>query len=302
MLGKNVSAILTQQNLLMKCKDLGMCRIPCSINNTRIKEARLDLKASINVMPYSVCKSLHLGPLLETRAVIQLANRSMAYPKGIAKNVLVQVNELIFSTAFYVLHMENNDESTPILLGRPFLKTSKTKIDVDTGILTMEFDEKKFQHNIYVAMKYPPQDNSIYFVDIINLIVQDVFEDDFEGNGDEQAGSDAEQLQFCNLSYVTSMNLNDALLFSILQAAESELKSLPNHLKYMLLGDEKTHPVIIANDLTIAQEERLLKVLKEHKTAIGWTIADIKGLAHQHACIVYYSKMELNLPINHKEG
>ena len=69
------------------------------------------------------------------------------------------------------------------------------------------------------------------------------------------------------------------VLPSVLQAPELELKPLPSHLKYAFLGSNDTLLVIIAKNLTAVQEERLLRVLKEHKTAIGWTLADIKGIS-----------------------
>ena len=58
-----------------------------------------------------------------------------------------------------------------------------------------------------------------------------------------------------------------------------ELKQLPNHLKYVFLGEEDTLPVIITKELTPLQKERHIKVLREHKIAIGWTITDIKGIS-----------------------
>ena len=139
--GENVSALI-QSKLPAKCKDPGMFTIPCKIGNTRLEKAMIDLGASINVMPSPIYASLKLGPLNKTGVVIQLADRSNAYPKGVVEDVLVQVNDLVFPVDFYVLDMENGDETTPILLGRPFLKTSKTKIDVHSGILTMEVDRK----------------------------------------------------------------------------------------------------------------------------------------------------------------
>jgi hypothetical protein len=57
------------------------------------------------------------------------------------------------------------------------------------------------------------------------------------------------------------------------------LKLLPSYLKYVFLGDGGTLPVIISNKLSVLQEEELVQVLKEHKMAIGWTIADIKGIS-----------------------
>ncbi|XP_070057027.1 uncharacterized protein [Nicotiana tomentosiformis] len=65
---------------------------------------------------------------------------------------------------------------------------------------------------------------------------------------------------------------------SIEEATKLELKPLPAHMRYSYLGNSETLPVIISSSLTDIQEEKLLKVLREHKKAIGWTIADIKGI------------------------
>jgi hypothetical protein len=56
------------------------------------------------------------------------------------------------------------------------------------------------------------------------------------------------------------------------------VKPLPDKLKYAFLGSDDTLPVIIASDLQEDQESELISVLKEHKEAIGWTIADLKGI------------------------
>jgi hypothetical protein len=69
------------------------------------------------------------------------------------------------------------------------------------------------------------------------------------------------------------------LLPSILQALELELKPLPDNLKYVFIGDNNTLLIIIAKGLTSAQEEKLVKLLCDHKTAIGWTLANIKGIS-----------------------
>jgi hypothetical protein len=57
------------------------------------------------------------------------------------------------------------------------------------------------------------------------------------------------------------------------------LKPLPDNLKYVFISDNNTLPVIIAKGLTSTQEEKLVKLLCDHKTAIGWTLADIKGIS-----------------------
>ncbi|XP_026416485.1 uncharacterized protein LOC113311913 [Papaver somniferum] len=154
--GKSASAYL-QKKLPPKLKDPGSFTIPCTIGKTRFTKALLDLVASINVMPASIYEFINLGPLKSTGIVIQLADRSNVYPKGVFENVLVQVNQLIFPVDFYVLDMsdKNSSSPTPLLLGRPFMRTARTKIDVFEGTLIMEFDGEVIRFNIFEVMRYP---------------------------------------------------------------------------------------------------------------------------------------------------
>ncbi|KAL0353738.1 UNVERIFIED_CONTAM: hypothetical protein Sangu_0955100 [Sesamum angustifolium] len=106
--------------------------------------------------------------------VIQLADRSVVYPEGVLEDVLVQVNELVFPADFYVLDMreDNSPSSTSILLGRPFLKTARTKIDVHAGTLSMEFDGEIIKFNIFYSMRYPSDIPTVLFVDAFDPFVQ----------------------------------------------------------------------------------------------------------------------------------
>ncbi|XP_031127650.1 uncharacterized protein LOC116029749 [Ipomoea triloba] len=168
-MGENVSAVL-QKKLSAKCKDPGMFTIPCKIGNVNVESAMLDLGASINVMPLSIYSSLNVGSLKETGVIVQLADRSNVYLVGVLEDILVQVDGLIFPADFYVLDMEedNSPNSSLILLGRPFLKTSKTKIDVHDGILTMEFDGDIVKFDIFnTTMKHLNGMSSIFVVDIL---------------------------------------------------------------------------------------------------------------------------------------
>ena len=58
-----------------------------------------------------------------------------------------------------------------------------------------------------------------------------------------------------------------------------ELKQLPSHLRYAFLEESSFYPVIINSSLNDLEEEKLLRVLREHRKAIGWTIDDIKGIS-----------------------
>ncbi|CAN6707333.1 unnamed protein product [Malus baccata var. baccata] len=171
---ENVSAIL-QRKLPPKCKDPGSFTIPCVIGNTRFKSAMLDLRASINVMPYSVYASMNLGALKHDGVIIQLADRSNAYPKGVLEDVLVQVDHLVFPADFYVLEMDESDHapSLPILLGRPFMKTAQTKIDVAKGLVTMAFGGDMISFKISESIETPNVVHSCCAIDKFERIGPD---------------------------------------------------------------------------------------------------------------------------------
>ncbi|XP_076943750.1 uncharacterized protein LOC143614111 [Bidens hawaiensis] len=275
---ENVSAVL-QKRLPPKCKDPGVFTIPCKMGNLSVSRAMLDLGASIYVLPYSIFKTLNLGPLKRTGVVIQLADKSVVHPKGVLKDVLVQVNELVFPADFYVLYMEDGDtsDSSSILLGRPFLKTTKTKIDVYSGILLIEFDGEIINFNIYDAMRYPSDVSYVNCLDEAStkeLAEKFKLEDELielVSLMDTQPRYETTKLQL----HVTEQKL----LPSIVQPPDLELKTLPNHLMYAYLGDNDTLLVIISNKLSKNQEDESVNMLKQYKEAIGWTIADIKGLS-----------------------
>ena len=73
--------------------------------------------------------------------------------------------------------------------------------------------------------------------------------------------------------------IEDRALPSEERPPKLELKPLPSNLKYAFLGVEETFPVIISSSLELDQENKLLKILRTHRTALGWTIADIKGIS-----------------------
>ncbi|CAN6576789.1 unnamed protein product [Malus baccata var. baccata] len=315
---ENVSAVL-QRKLPPKCKDPGSFTIPCVIGNTRFEQCMLDLGASINVMPYSIYASMNLGELKQDGVIIQLADRSNTYPKGVLEDVLVQVNHLIFPADFYVLEMEDSSHapSLPILLGRPFMKTARTKIYVFMGTLTMEFYGDIIRFNLSETIKYPMEDHSCFAIDIVDSLAQvhlDRMNDDaleialvhgigarnkcggihathgieFDPMAVPPCGEVFDMVAALEslpsqsgkspLSILDSF-LANKLLPSIVQPPTFEFKPLPSHLKYVFLGEDQTLPVIISSSLTAQEEDKLIRVLKEHKSAIGWTLADIKGIS-----------------------
>ncbi|KAL4296876.1 hypothetical protein GQ457_12G015200 [Hibiscus cannabinus] len=108
----------------------GNFTIECFIGHNYPTEALCDPGASINLMPKSVFQKLGIGEAKPTTVMLQLADHSYVQPEGKIEDILVQVDKFIFPPDFLILDCEA-DEYAPIILGRPFLSTSRAVIDFD---------------------------------------------------------------------------------------------------------------------------------------------------------------------------
>ncbi|GJW48250.1 reverse transcriptase domain-containing protein [Tanacetum coccineum] len=124
---ENCSAVILKK-LPEKLGDPGKFLIPCGFNELKCK-ALADLGASINLMPLSVWKELGLPKLIPTQMTLELANRDICTPKGIARDVFVPVGKFTFPADFVIVDYES-DPRVPLILGRPFLRTARALIDV----------------------------------------------------------------------------------------------------------------------------------------------------------------------------
>ncbi|GJY01021.1 putative reverse transcriptase domain-containing protein [Tanacetum coccineum] len=100
------------------------------------------LRASVSVMPLSAYLNLGLGELAHTKLTVELVDRTVKYPKGIAKNVLVGIVKFVFPVDFIILDMPE-DIKVPLILGRPFLSTARAKIDVYKRKITLRVGEER---------------------------------------------------------------------------------------------------------------------------------------------------------------
>ena len=78
---------------------------------------------------------------------------------------------------------------------------------------------------------------------------------------------------------LTPNQTNQRAKLSLEKVLELELKVLLAHLKYAYLGEGNTLPIIISAALSLDQESTLLNILKKHIQAVGWTLADIRGIS-----------------------
>ncbi|CAM8908180.1 unnamed protein product [Rhodiola kirilowii] len=166
----------------------------------------------------------------------------------------------------------------------------------------MEVEGEVFNFDIFRAMKHPMEYEAVHALDTLDDLVQEVqpergadplkltldramysHENSYElAEGIHEALSHLEISEPLTPRYeVNEVRLFKSNIFlpSIVQAPEVELKPLPGHLKYAFLGENDTLPVIIKSVLEADQERRLVEVLSRHKLAIGWTLADLRGIS-----------------------
>ncbi|RDX99124.1 Retrovirus-related Pol polyprotein, partial [Mucuna pruriens] len=213
---------------------------------------------------------------------------------------------------------ETSGKGSTLILRRPFLMTIRTKIDVHAGTLSMEFGDTLVQFNIFEAMKHPTEDHSLFGIDLLDEIVEECFQlnrsnedtEKFAGSADEinclgvaDEEADHEEVQdlpnfeddhsdIADLDFEVELselldqacNQEHSELPSREQVGQTdpsplikkcpslppmELKPLPSHLKYAYLDSEQQ---------LLEQEDKLLKVLRQHKKVIGWKLSDLLGI------------------------
>ncbi|KAD4981838.1 hypothetical protein E3N88_18509 [Mikania micrantha] len=241
-------------------------------------------------MPYSLYEKLALGELSPTRMTLSLADRTVKCPRGIVENLLVKVDKFVFPVDFVILDMEA-DETVPIILGRPFLRTAKAIIDVFDGKVTLRVGDETVTFEVVKSMRHPSDHDdfsdpchSVYFINSFmshvdrcleyvcgaDLVVERS-EEECESI-DEGVGVISEVLEIDELR-------EESKKPSVESPPALELKVLPSHLEYAFLGEDSTLPVVISSRLSEEEKKRQLGVLRMYKGAIAWRLSDIQGIS-----------------------
>ncbi|GJY35770.1 reverse transcriptase domain-containing protein [Tanacetum coccineum] len=137
---ENCSAVILKK-FPEKLGDPDRFLIPCDFPEMDVCLALADLGASINLMPLSIWKKLSLPDLTKTRMILELADRSISTPTGIAEDVFVKVGTFFFPADFVVVDYVA-DPRAPLILGRPFLRTARALIDVHGEQMTLRHDDQ----------------------------------------------------------------------------------------------------------------------------------------------------------------
>nr|GEU45554.1 hypothetical protein [Tanacetum cinerariifolium] len=230
---------------------------------SRLQDQKLplaDLSASINLMPLSMWNKIFLLDLSPMCMTLELTDRSISHPIGVAEDVLVKVDTFYLSVNFVVVDF-NADPRVPLILGRSFLKTERALIDVFEAELTLRVGKEAITFNLDQTSRYSANYNDMMAnrIDVIDMACE------------EYSGFLLEEVD-------AFLDLEDDPTSSEVDQSYVELKDLPPHLEYAFLeGDDKL-PVIIAKYLTMEEKTALITFLKSHKRAIAWKLSDIKGI------------------------
>nr|GEW97296.1 hypothetical protein [Tanacetum cinerariifolium] len=239
------------QNGLPQKGDPRSFTLPCLIGPLAVKNALADLGASINLMPYFLFCKLGIPELKPTKMSIQLADRPFKY-----------------------------------LIGRPFLATTRAVIDIHDERMSMRVSKETVTFNFRKLTRgKQPHSDYLYYANHAVKFIHDQWMDTVhldekwvetvQNLEKDQALSFHPRHEVKPLEWRAPKN---SLKPSIKEPPKLELKELPKHLEYAFLQGDDQLPIVISSSLSKDEKSKLLNVLRNHKRAIAWGIADIKGI------------------------
>jgi Reverse transcriptase (RNA-dependent DNA polymerase) len=175
------------------------------------------------------------------------------------------------------------DNQVPIILGRPFLVTVGTNLDMKNDILSLAIGDEKIEFNVTKSMKYPSNDDVCCRVEAMDTLAAEIFNMQINMEEEKVLGEATKLLE--KLNELTAKSLTES--FDSAGDGEEkaegktpqlELKSLPPNLRYEFLDLNKAYPVIVGAHLDATQTAKLLHELRLQKKAIGYSIENLKGL------------------------
>nr|GFA54479.1 DNA-directed DNA polymerase [Tanacetum cinerariifolium] len=278
---------------------------------------KLDLGASINLMPLSIWKKLRLPTLNDMEMVLELADRTISKPTGVAENVFVKVGRFYFPADFVVLDFVA-DPRVPLILGRPFLSTAHALIDVYEGEILLRHDDQSLMLKCGDTPSISYNNfESLNEVDLIDATCEEYSQEVLgfaDVVSDEVSTPYYEPIISNSSQNLTPFNESDFLFLEeadafiaikdepispefdatyynpegdilILEALLNNDYEPPSNQKdYFpsahkdLKVKNKKWPVIISKDLSVNEKSALINVLKSRKKAIAWKLTDIKGI------------------------
>src|SRR4051794_13126229 len=252
-----------------------------------------DIGASCSAIPIELYKEImhEISPseFEPVDVAIQLANRETIFPLGIVRDVEVLCGKTKYPADFLVLGSAVS-KTCPIIFGRTFLNTCgaiigcrKEKMFTKFGGEPYEFNFSKFAKTSFET-ELPNEDFKVEELASIALAPNNALQQFMEEHESEEFMEERHEIDdiFLRQEVILRHDLPVEDLGTTLPPKEDpvfDLKPLPDDLKYAYIDDKKIYPVIISSKLSGQEEEILLKVLKKHRGAMGYTLDDLKGIS-----------------------
>ncbi|XP_022870992.1 uncharacterized protein LOC111390217 [Olea europaea var. sylvestris] len=230
----------------------------------------------------STSKSTGLGEMKPTSVALQLADRSTIRSRGVVEDVLVQVDKFYYPVDFLVLYVKvevDVNSKIPIILGRPFLATTNALINCKNGLMKLTFGNMTLEINIFHITKQPTEEDECHQTYMIDALTQE--------EAPTTIDSDPLSSFILNSKILCGFDVNEYANICAIFAKLQDHRTSPWQPKFEELpertGGQKpssdTFPIITSSELDVLQCKQLLNILNEHKSALGWTMADIKGIS-----------------------
>ncbi|GJZ81627.1 reverse transcriptase domain-containing protein [Tanacetum coccineum] len=316
-LNEHCSAVILNK-LPEKLGDPGKFLIPCDFPGMDECLALADLGASINLMPLSVWKKLSLPELTPTCMTLELADRSITQPIGIAEDVYLKTGRALIDVYEGELTLRVGKEAVTFNLDQTSRYSSNYDDMTANRINVIEMACEEYSQEVLGFSDVIASGNPTPYYDPIvstssptltpfgdsDFLLEEV--DAFLALEDDPTSPEVDDSYYDpegdNLLLESFLNDDPSLppptqgnylpeiqkelkvckaktnKSSIDEPPEVELKDLPPHLEYEFLEGDNKLPVIIAKDLSVEEKAALIKVLKSHKRAIAWKLSDIKGI------------------------
>ena len=211
------------------------------------------------MMPLSLYKRLSLGKVSNPMVKLQMADRSLVLPYGVCEDVVVKVDKLQIPVDFIICDIEE-DLEVPLILGRPFLRTSKALIDVFKGDITLSAHGEKVTFSVLESMK-ASDGKGCYLIETIEQDLNEYVSILLKHDSVKDAKHDVVD----NKMNVNKMkNISDALSANTLQVEEFTAELMQDgklkdkmKLKAVLVEPE------IADDIPSCSRDKVMQLLKK---------------------------------------
>nr|GEY33055.1 reverse transcriptase domain-containing protein [Tanacetum cinerariifolium] len=226
--------------------------------------ALADLGASINLMPLSIWKKHKLPTLNDTKMVLELADRTISKPTGVAKFFFVKVGKFYFPADFIVLDFIA-DPRVPLILGRPFLSTAHAIINVHEREIILRQDQQSLtiQCGDIPSIKKFKQINKIDFINAgesVSEEIENFLNDDSIPIGVEDSPFNMEE----DILFLEGLLNEDSYLPPSMIPNQTKL-SIEKSEHSFSMGYEHFSTNLVTNDVAESSTKNLVPILRECK-------------------------------------